>query len=280
MMNRSLVWMMTTLPHSGLTYVVILTLALVKSSTYSLIPSDGLDTMVLLFGRLSMRKIALLGLVLHSSPFIPHPSLITPSLFTLFNGVRITEGSMLWGARALQAPFGHAHFHRHSHKPRVLPPSQRQTVCSLFPPLLSDVRSQWMPNPQRFVELYAENPERLLNLHFAFVVLLRSLQKAAPYLSDKLLEDKVSRGPRVIHKQPRGPILIGCRIREQSNCFIVCLILILSSHVVLFSVLSMRVCCLRMTLFGTLTQGAGHVGWPWMDVWFHWNSNSKEFFGT
>ena len=36
---------------------------------------------------------------------------------------------------------------------------------------------------EKFVENFAKHPDRLKNLHFSFVVLLRALRKAAPALS-------------------------------------------------------------------------------------------------
>jgi len=43
-------------------------------------------------------------------------------------------------------------------------------------------RTHWEPNPAHFVERYAEHPDRIKNLHFGFVVLLRAVRKAGPYL--------------------------------------------------------------------------------------------------
>jgi hypothetical protein len=43
-------------------------------------------------------------------------------------------------------------------------------------------REDWSADPARFVRQYGEHPERLRNLHFSFVVLLRALRKAAPAL--------------------------------------------------------------------------------------------------
>ena len=44
-----------------------------------------------------------------------------------------------------------------------------------FPPRKGK-RTNWEPNPNRFIELFHHHPERLKNLHFAFVVLLRALK--------------------------------------------------------------------------------------------------------
>ena len=45
-------------------------------------------------------------------------------------------------------------------------------------------REQWSADPARFVAQYGAHPERLRNLHFSFVVLLRALRKAAPALTE------------------------------------------------------------------------------------------------
>ena len=52
---------------------------------------------------------------------------------------------------------------------------------SYYPPAKGK-RAEWEPNLDRFMRHFGANPERLKNLHFAFVVLLRSVQRAAPYL--------------------------------------------------------------------------------------------------
>ena len=43
-------------------------------------------------------------------------------------------------------------------------------------------REDWSADPARFAAHYGQHPERLRNLHFSFVVLLRALRKAAPTL--------------------------------------------------------------------------------------------------
>jgi ERO1-like protein alpha len=43
-------------------------------------------------------------------------------------------------------------------------------------------RETWEPNPERFMQHFAAYPERIKNLHFSFVVLLRALRRASPYL--------------------------------------------------------------------------------------------------
>ena len=49
-----------------------------------------------------------------------------------------------------------------------------------YPP--SKKRDSWESNPERFMRHFGANPERLKNMHFAFVVLLRALKRASPYL--------------------------------------------------------------------------------------------------
>ena len=53
-----------------------------------------------------------------------------------------------------------------------------------FPPSKRMGRTKWMPNPALFKQHFAAHPERLMNVHFAFVVLLRALVKAKPVLYD------------------------------------------------------------------------------------------------
>mmetsp|Transcript_38355 Transcript_38355/g.82994 ORF Transcript_38355/g.82994 Transcript_38355/m.82994 type:complete len:1187 (-) Transcript_38355:253-3813(-) len=43
-------------------------------------------------------------------------------------------------------------------------------------------RSTWAPNPEHFMRSLGRHPERLKNLHFSFVVVLRAIKKAGPYL--------------------------------------------------------------------------------------------------
>ncbi|CAE7296207.1 AERO1 [Symbiodinium pilosum] len=43
-------------------------------------------------------------------------------------------------------------------------------------------KGAWSPNLERFMKDIGEHPERVKNLHFSFVVLLRAVKRAAPYL--------------------------------------------------------------------------------------------------
>jgi flavocytochrome c len=43
-------------------------------------------------------------------------------------------------------------------------------------------RENWEPNPSYFMEKFEHHPEYLRNLHFSYVVLLRALRKASPFL--------------------------------------------------------------------------------------------------
>eukprot|EP00750_Incisomonas_marina_P024281 INCI51.1.p1 GENE.INCI51.1~~INCI51.1.p1 ORF type:complete len:1362 (+),score=256.52 INCI51.1:419-4087(+) len=52
-----------------------------------------------------------------------------------------------------------------------------------YPPSKRKGRLTWSPNPARFMEQYGQKPgKHLQNLHFAFLVLLRAVQKASNYL--------------------------------------------------------------------------------------------------
>ena len=44
-------------------------------------------------------------------------------------------------------------------------------------------REVWSPDPARFQRMYGEHPDRLRNMHFSFVVLLRALRKASDALA-------------------------------------------------------------------------------------------------
>ena len=52
-----------------------------------------------------------------------------------------------------------------------------------FPPSKRKNRTSWEPNLAYFGSQFDGHPERLKNLHFAFVVLLRALRRASPFLS-------------------------------------------------------------------------------------------------
>ena len=51
------------------------------------------------------------------------------------------------------------------------------------PPKRALGETEWGSDPKKFVDIFAKHPERLKNLHFSFVVLLRALRKAAPALA-------------------------------------------------------------------------------------------------
>jgi len=61
-------------------------------------------------------------------------------------------------------------------------------ICYNYYPPEPGTRDDWSPNPEKFVQLFKDYPERLKNLHFAYVVLLRALFKASPYLKDYPLD--------------------------------------------------------------------------------------------
>jgi hypothetical protein len=51
-----------------------------------------------------------------------------------------------------------------------------------YPPSKKKGRVNWEANPQYFIDKFADNPDHLRNLHFSYVVLLRALKKASPFL--------------------------------------------------------------------------------------------------
>ena len=55
---------------------------------------------------------------------------------------------------------------------------------SWFPPSKKRGRVDWTANPAIYKKTFANNPERIMNVHFAFVVMLRALEKAKPVLYD------------------------------------------------------------------------------------------------
>jgi len=59
-------------------------------------------------------------------------------------------------------------------------------ITLAYTPQMQDGKMVYRAEPQRFLDLYADHPERLHNLHFGFVVLLRALHKAAPYLKARV----------------------------------------------------------------------------------------------
>jgi flavocytochrome c len=51
-----------------------------------------------------------------------------------------------------------------------------------YPPSKKKGRASWTPNSAYFMEKFSTHPEHIRNLHFSYVVLLRALGKAAPFL--------------------------------------------------------------------------------------------------
>ena len=51
------------------------------------------------------------------------------------------------------------------------------------PPKRALGETEWGSDPKKFVDIFSKHPDRLKNLHFSFVVLLRALRKAAPALA-------------------------------------------------------------------------------------------------
>jgi len=55
-------------------------------------------------------------------------------------------------------------------------------AMNYYPPNKRKGRDGYEPNPSFFMEKFSEHPDYIRNLHFSYVVLLRALKKAAPYL--------------------------------------------------------------------------------------------------
>lgn len=55
-------------------------------------------------------------------------------------------------------------------------------ICKDFHPPGTKLKEVWAPNPERFMLSVGQHPERLKNLHFSFVVMLRAIKKATPFL--------------------------------------------------------------------------------------------------
>ena len=59
-------------------------------------------------------------------------------------------------------------------------------------------RLEWEANPQYFMDKFADDPDHLRNLHVSYVVLLRALKKASPFLyhyeiqTGDILEDEMA----------------------------------------------------------------------------------------
>eukprot|EP00959_Pyramimonas_sp_CCMP1952_P410056 8594028-Pyramimonas_sp.AAC.1 len=54
-------------------------------------------------------------------------------------------------------------------------------AANYYPPKRG-VRNVTEPNPDRFMRQFGAHPDRLKNLYFSYVVLLRALRRASPYL--------------------------------------------------------------------------------------------------
>lgn len=86
-------------------------------------------------------------------------------------------------------------------------------ALNFFPPKKGK-RTSWEINSARYDELFEENPERLKNLHFAFVVTLRALRKATPilynysYAAGSLVEDE--RSQKLVRRLLDTHIMSSC----------------------------------------------------------------------
>ena len=90
------------------------------------------------------------------------------------------------------------------------------------PPQSED--QEWLPDPARFAQLFENHPERLKNLHFSFVVMLRALRKATPALAkfptdlgQDAMEDEKTRQLKM--KLLDSPQVLGKSCEEVFNAF-------------------------------------------------------------
>ena len=90
------------------------------------------------------------------------------------------------------------------------------------PPQSED--EEWLPDPARFAQLFENHPERLKNLHFSFVVMLRALRKATPALAkfptdlgQDAMEDEKTRQLKM--KLLDSPQVLGKSCEEVFNAF-------------------------------------------------------------
>lgn len=71
---------------------------------------------------------------------------------------------------------------------RLLSGMHASTTLSIaknyYPPSKRKKRVNWEANPRYFMDKFGSNPEYIRNLHFSYVVLLRALRKASPFLRD------------------------------------------------------------------------------------------------
>jgi ERO1-like protein alpha len=52
----------------------------------------------------------------------------------------------------------------------------------MYYPPRKGIRTSWQPNPARFAQQYGQHPDRIENVYFAFVVLLRAVRKSSNVL--------------------------------------------------------------------------------------------------
>eukprot|EP01061_Rhynchopus_euleeides_P045194 TRINITY_DN8033_c0_g1_i1.p1 TRINITY_DN8033_c0_g1~~TRINITY_DN8033_c0_g1_i1.p1 ORF type:complete len:1092 (+),score=366.09 TRINITY_DN8033_c0_g1_i1:259-3534(+) len=86
---------------------------------------------------------------------------------------------------------------------------------SFYPPSRKRGNTEYLSNPQRFMDQYASKPEYIQNLHFSFVVVLRALVKAAPILRRVAIDtgdaEEDERTKVLLHRLLDTPILTSCR---------------------------------------------------------------------
>jgi flavocytochrome c len=63
------------------------------------------------------------------------------------------------------------------------------SICKNFYAPGTRLKGAWAPHVQRYMESLGKHPDRVKNLHFSFVVILRAIKKAAPFLQSYSFPD-------------------------------------------------------------------------------------------
>lgn len=111
-----------------------------------------------------------------------------PETFTGYNGSHVWEAIYRENCFAMEVPrrpFSNDMCYEERVLYRILSGLHTATSIEIFlnyhAPGVKG-RTKWEPNPELFYDVFSGHPDRLKNLLFAYVVLLRSVAKATPYL--------------------------------------------------------------------------------------------------
>jgi hypothetical protein len=108
---------------------------------------------------------------------------LNPERYTGYNGTHV------WEAIYQENCFKNQNVEQMCYEERVLyrmlsgmHTSTNIHISANYYPPKKGVRNSTQPNPARFVQQYNAHPDRLKNMYFTYVVLLRALRRASPYL--------------------------------------------------------------------------------------------------